>query len=177
MLNLLCISKEEAFGNKIFGMKWFQDGDSNTKFFHTIMNNKRRRLILKKIKKDDNTWIEGSDEIAKEAINFFESQFSKDDSHKDFSILNCLPCVINEEDNNILDALPTMAELKEAVFSLSADSAPGPDGTPLPRSFTHSCLILIPKTPNPQRFTDLRPISLSNFSSKIISKMLNTKTA
>ncbi|KAG5574502.1 hypothetical protein H5410_054636, partial [Solanum commersonii] len=88
---IMHIKKEEAFWKQKAGMKWFQDGDSNTKFFHTIMNNKRRRLVLKKIKKDDNTWIEGSDEIAKEAINFFESQFSKDDSHKDFSILNCLP--------------------------------------------------------------------------------------
>ncbi|WMV27386.1 hypothetical protein MTR67_020771 [Solanum verrucosum] len=138
---IMHIKKEEAFWKQKAGMKWFQDGDSNTKFFHTIMNNKRRRLVLKKIKKNDNTWIEGSDEIAKEAINFFESQFSKDDSHKDFSILNCLPCVINEEDNNIPDALPTMTELKEAVFSLSADSAPGPDG--LTGTFYQKCWDII----------------------------------
>lgn len=92
--------------------------------------------------------------------------------------------------------------MKEVVLSLSPSSAPGPDrmsgrfyhfcwdiisadlfnmvcdffaGTEIPKSLTHTCLILLPKVTSPQRFTDMRHISLSNFSYKIISKLLNSR--
>lgn len=38
--------------------------------------------------------------------------------------------------------------------------------------FTHTCLALIPKIESPSNFSELRPISLSNFSNKIVSKIL-----
>lgn len=50
-------------------------------------------------------------------------------------------------------------------------------GTQMPRSFTHTCLVMIPKVECPQEFTDLRPISLGKFSCKIISKLLNNRLA
>ena len=38
--------------------------------------------------------------------------------------------------------------------------------------FTHTCLALIPKIESPSNFSELRPISLSSFSNKIVSKIL-----
>lgn len=38
-----------------------------------------------------------------------------------------------------------------------------------------TCLILISKMDNPRAFTDLLPISLSNFSCKIISSLVNRR--
>lgn len=100
--------------------------------------------------------------------------------------------------------MPKIEEVKEVVYSLSLNSAPGPDGmsekfchscwdiisadilnmacdffagTQMPRSLTHKCLTLLPKVTSPQSFTEKRPISLSNFSCKIISKLLNTRLA
>ncbi|XP_060182379.1 uncharacterized protein LOC132612052 [Lycium barbarum] len=169
------VKKEEAFWRQKAGLKWITDGDANTKFFHSVINTKRRKMHMNKIKKDNDTWIEGEDNIASEAVKFFEDQFTFQDVDDGPAVLNCLPRVINDEDNNMLNDRPTLEELKNVVFSLSTDTAPGPDGNQLPRSFTHSFLILIPKTNNPQKFTEYRPISLSNFSCKIISKLLNTR--
>ncbi|XP_059292008.1 uncharacterized protein LOC132045445 [Lycium ferocissimum] len=45
-------------------------------------------------------------------------------------------------------------------------------GKNLTKFYTHTCLALIPKIDSPNSFSDLRPISLSNFSNKIISKIL-----
>lgn len=58
-------------------MKWFIEGDRNTKFFHNIVKGRRRRLELTKIQKADGTWAEGS-EVGEEAVKFYQDQFSSD---------------------------------------------------------------------------------------------------
>lgn len=45
-------------------------------------------------------------------------------------------------------------------------------GKNLSKFYSHTCLILIPKIDSPSNFSELRPISLSNFTCKIISKIL-----
>lgn len=109
---------------------------------------------------------------------------------------------VDDDDNQALGAIPTIDEVKKVVFSMSSNSSPGPDGisgnlfhhcwdiiaeylynvildffsgSELPRSFTHTYLVLIPKIDNLQQYTEFRPISLSNFTFEIISKLLNTR--
>lgn len=48
-------------------------------------------------------------------------------------------------------------------------------GKGLTKFFSHTCLVLIPKIDSPPSFSDFRPISLSNFSNKIISKILSLR--
>lgn len=99
----------------------------------------------------------------------------------------------------MLFELPDESEIKNAVFSLSADNTAGPygyngtffqhcseiikkdvvdfvlelfKGKELTRFYSHTCLVLIPKVESPTSFSELRPISLSNFTTKIISKIL-----
>ncbi|XP_026453688.1 uncharacterized protein LOC113355121 [Papaver somniferum] len=38
--------------------------------------------------------------------------------------------IISEEDNMFLDAIPSTAEIKEAVYGMDANNSPGPDGFP-----------------------------------------------
>lgn len=98
----------------------------------------------------------------------------------------------------ILDAV----EIKTAVFALQKDSSPGPDGfsgpfftatwhitgTSVIKAVQHFfCssklykatnayfVTLVPKTQSPSSFTDFRPISLLNFSYKIIAKILASR--
>lgn len=87
----------------------------------------------------------------------------------------------------------------EAIFSINVDSAPGPDSMtgmffqkfwdvigelvtqeiqavfekgalPLDWNFTYICLL--PKVPNPENMTDLRPISLCSVLYKVVSMIL-----
>jgi len=39
-----------------------------------------------------------------------------------------IPKLIDDTTNNILTMLPTMEEVKNVVFGLNSDGAPGPDG-------------------------------------------------
>ncbi|XP_019227829.1 PREDICTED: uncharacterized protein LOC109209105 [Nicotiana attenuata] len=193
---------EESIWKQKSGIKWFVEGEVNTKFFHSIVKGRRKRLALKKIRLSDGTWIEGDERIANEAISFFQKQFTREHIDSNFSILNCIPKVINEMDNAGLTTIPTMEELKAVVFSMSPSSAPGLDGlsgkfyhscwdiikddlllmindffagNQIPKAMTHTCLILIPKVDNPQAFNELRPIILGNFSCKIISSLMNQR--
>lgn len=51
------------------------------------------------------------------------------------------------------------------------------NGIPLPRSFTTSTIVLIPKTEAPKSWNEYRPINLCNVINKIFSKLLNNRIA
>ena len=98
--------------------------------------------------------------------------------------------------------MPSMDKLKEVVFSMNLNSAARPDGMNgyfyqkcwhiikndlmevvqaffsgqmIPKYFSHSCIVLLPKVNNPNKMTVFRPISLSNFTRKIISKLVSNR--
>lgn len=48
-------------------------------------------------------------------------------------------------------------------------------GNELPRFVTHTNLVLIPKKELPNSFHDLRPISLSNYINKVVSRVLHER--
>ncbi|XP_047264042.1 uncharacterized protein LOC124896540 [Capsicum annuum] len=103
---------EESYWQQKVGYDWFESGDRNTKFFHSIVKGRRNRLKVSRIMNDAGNWLEDEKLIADEAL-------------------------INEEENADLEAIPDEEELKKAVFSLNGDSACGPDG--LSGRFYQSC--------------------------------------
>ncbi|XP_060195363.1 uncharacterized protein LOC132624632 [Lycium barbarum] len=119
---------EEKFWRQKSGMLWFQDGDRNTKFFHAHVNGKRRKLQLQRIQDHPGTWLDTEEEIAQEAIRFFSDQFKEENIPTDFSMLDKIPKMVTEEQNQQLYEMPDEAEVKRAVFGLNGDSAGGPDG-------------------------------------------------
>ncbi|XP_075093700.1 uncharacterized protein LOC107827023 [Nicotiana tabacum] len=103
------------------------------------------------------------------------------------------------EDNDLLSKMVSGYEVREAIFDMSPASLAGPDGfnstfyhkcwsiiatdviefvksffngNNLTRFYSHTCLVLIPKVESPSTLAEFRPIGLSNFSAKIISKIL-----
>nr|XP_009784530.1 PREDICTED: uncharacterized protein LOC104232953 [Nicotiana sylvestris] len=128
-------------------MAWFKDGDRNTKLFHAHVNGKRRKLQLKSIQDMNRNWI-----------------------------LDQVPVMLNEVQNCEFTMQPTIEEVKKAVFGLNGDSAGDlMESMELPKFVTHTNLVLLPKKKDVQNFSDLRPISLSNFSNKIISRVIHER--
>ncbi|XP_059291115.1 uncharacterized protein LOC132044631, partial [Lycium ferocissimum] len=107
-----------------------------------------------------------------------------------------------KEENKMLSAVPTLEEVKKAVFELSGDSASGRDslngvfyhscweivsadvynvvkafwdGHKLLKAITHTNLVLLPKKNEVETFSAMRLISLSNFINKVISKVIHDK--
>ncbi|XP_070041197.1 uncharacterized protein [Nicotiana tomentosiformis] len=133
-------------------------------------------------------------------IGMQETLLKQKAQFRDHEILENRPCCIINEDNDTLTAIPDLDEIREEFFSMSADNSAGPDGynssffhkcwdiikndiknfvqvsgMSLTKFYSHTCLVLIPKVDSQSNFSNLRSISLSNFFSKIISKILSIR--
>uniref|UniRef100_A0A3Q7IXR0 Reverse transcriptase domain-containing protein n=1 Tax=Solanum lycopersicum TaxID=4081 RepID=A0A3Q7IXR0_SOLLC len=84
------LQREEEFWKQKAGMEWFKEGERNTKFFHTIVKGRRKRM-----------------------------RFTKQEDNEDFKLLKELPVVINDEMNEELQSMPTKEEVKRAVMGLN----------------------------------------------------------
>ena len=113
-------------------------------------------------------------------------------------VAKVIPSLVSMEENAALIAMPLFEDIKNAVFDMNADGAPGPDGFGGP-FFQHfwdivgvdvvnsvqdffytgtlipninaNILVLIPKVPGAASMGDFRPIALANFQFKIITKI------
>lgn len=107
--------------------KWFQKGDYNTKYFHCVLREKRRRLQLHRIKNSKGRWVEGDEKIAKTVINHFKKLSNLPQPVIKHNVLICIPRCLTDFDNVILSSIPDETEIKNVVFSLSVDSRVGPN--------------------------------------------------
>lgn len=148
----------------------------------------------------DGRWLEGRDEIASAAINFYQDLFTGGNLIIDLSIMSCIPRLISEEDNIMLLVEPTHEEVRNAIFYINLNNVVGLDsfnslffqqtwsiigddmvklvravfhGDQMPRFFISTCLLLIPKIDSPQAFSNFRPITLSNVTQKMVLKVMN----
>ncbi|XP_075076767.1 uncharacterized protein LOC142163385 [Nicotiana tabacum] len=119
---------EKEFWRQKAGMQWFQDGDRNTKFIHAHVKEKRKRLQLSRILDNNGNWLDSQQDMAREAMEFFQTQFSEERLPTNFDDIQHVPKMVSNEQNMLLWLEPTLEELKAANFGLNGDSASGPDG-------------------------------------------------
>ncbi|XP_019242127.1 PREDICTED: uncharacterized protein LOC109222200 [Nicotiana attenuata] len=183
-------------------MTWLAEGDRNTSFFHNHVNDKRKKLQLNGIKTGNGVWIDDQEQLSTTAVDFYQRQFTNEGDASDFSLLNNVPSMVTMDQNLELSRMPTNEEVRAAVFELAGESASGPNGftglfyqtcwdvigadihnmvlhfyggASLPKSITHTNLVLLPKKPRFETFSDLRPISLRNFINKVLSRVLHDR--
>ena len=120
-------------------LKWYQrskaqfilEGDSNTRYFHSLANGRHRKKRIHSLSQDEGV-IEGHEHlksyITKYYKNMFgepkEGNFSMDESQID-DITQ-----VSDEENAHLTAPFSEEEVKQAIFQMEHNKAPGPDGFP-----------------------------------------------
>ena len=190
---------EESFWFQRSKDKWLKCGDRNTKAFHASVQMARSRNAVDVL--EDKNGLLFQDDFAKGEIatNYFQELFSstKPTNFSDF-FDGFAPRVTEQMNKDLLSSVAD-DEIKQAVFSIKASSAPGPDGMSalffqkfwneiggyvikeVQEFFDHGCfdkewnfthLCLIPKIVKPSRMTDLRPISLCSVFYKVIAKIM-----
>ncbi|CAH9113266.1 unnamed protein product [Cuscuta europaea] len=141
-------------------------------------------------------------EIGKAASDFYSKLYSVSPPTVSDDVLHFIPSLVTDADNNMLMELPQEEEVKRAVWNLNLNGAPGPDGfngkffkkcwhivrsdllkvvqeffmgISIPKALSSILIVLIPKVPNPSSFGEFRPICISNFVSKVCTKVLTDR--
>ncbi|XP_049375739.1 uncharacterized protein LOC125840542 [Solanum verrucosum] len=57
-------------------LQWFKEGDCNTKYFHSLIRGRRRKLFIHKLIREDGEWMQGDDIIAEAACDHFQELFT-----------------------------------------------------------------------------------------------------
>ena len=193
-LNLL-----NSFWQNKFKHARFIEGDRNTAFFHRSAKIRDAQSYISLLK-DGTDILSNSEDIEAHVLSYFTNIFSVNSDYVENDLPNkYIPQIVTLEENAMLTAIPPADEVKRAVFDLSGDAAPGPDGYSghfyqcfwgivgedvvkstqyfflhnyIMPNLNSNLLILIPKVPGADKLDNFRPIALANFQFKIITKIL-----
>ena len=131
---------EEIIGYKTQGsilrskMKWYNDGERNTKYFHSLEKRHFNSKTIRSLKTESNTNISTDSEILTEAKNFYESfytsrighDFSNEGDNTFFSDVNDSKLSYNQKMS--CEGPLTLAECLESLKTMKAGKSPGTDG-------------------------------------------------
>ncbi|VFQ87851.1 unnamed protein product [Cuscuta campestris] len=201
---LLACKKEESYWSQKANIKWLAQGDASTKFFHSYVKGKRRRSSIKFITDSNGKQLFDQAEISNYIANHFEHSFTEKHRGNMQPIIQHIPNLITEVDNQLLVRFPSEDEIKGALWQLNPNSSAGLDGyngeffrhfwdiikedlisaiqefflgIPIPKAFGSTFITLIPKTEGAKNIGHYRPIALSSFFSKLISRILSNRLA
>ena len=108
-----------------------KEGDKNTAYFHAVANQRRRKKTINALEGPDGL-VEDTPGMLKLALEYYSTLFGSEPN-----LGLCLEDTfwqkeekVTAEENALLEADFSEAEVKEAVFGSYAEGAPGPDGLP-----------------------------------------------
>ncbi|XP_026419629.1 uncharacterized protein LOC113315582 [Papaver somniferum] len=183
-------------------INWIKEGSSNTGFFHTNLKIRQSKSLISELEDLNVNLVSDQKIIAETLVHHFKEKFQYQQTEEVDSLLEVIPNVVTEEDQQMLDAIPDAEEIKSTIFSMDPDSSPRPDGFSgcfyrdcwsiihhdviqavqfcwrrqfIPKGLNSNFLVLLPKTGGAKTPNQFRPIGLSNVSFKIFTKIINTR--
>ncbi|XP_060972563.1 uncharacterized protein LOC115717820 [Cannabis sativa] len=195
-------SKLESMCRQKSKETWLSLEDRNTRFFHAATVIRKRRNNIWAIKDKDGRVWKDKKHIPEVINSHFLELFTSLRSHIDQELEDLFVKRIDSSSNDNFASIPSYAEIKEVVFCLHLLKAPGPDrfsgcffrkywdvvgsnlcatvkeffssGSVHPK-LNNTFICLIPKVEFPMSVDQFRPISLCNFSYKVIEKILSNR--
>ena len=113
---------------------WIIQGDRNTKYFQTIVNQRRARNRITLLKREDGSNTNNIEEIENLLVKHFKDRFYEPNSYSFDSILENLSTIrfpkLSQQQVLQLDSPISNDEIEMVVFQLGAHKALGPVGIP-----------------------------------------------
>ena len=110
---------------------WLKGGDSNTDYFHKQSKARIFFNIVKELKGKDGKRMVDQEEIKDHVFQHFRDLYmdkEETDPLVQTDLLFGIPSLITEKDDKDLSKPIMEFEIKDVIWSLQADKAPGPDG-------------------------------------------------
>ena len=92
--------KEEAFWRQKARIKWLQDGDRNSRFFHAVVAERRAKSVIHRIRSSAGEWLTDEAQISAEAVDYFTSLFLAEPCPASWRTLEVIPKIISREQND-----------------------------------------------------------------------------
>lgn len=201
--NLKLLEQEELYWFQRSHETWLLKGDCNSAYFHKCANGRKRKNTILSLEKDGEV-IEGDDNLVKHASEYYSELFGpvpQNNIQLDSSLWNN-SYMVSESDNQNLCLPFSEAEIKEALFQMESNKAPGPDKIPI--EFYQKCcsivksdvvrlfddfhnnkidisrmnyeiITLLPKIKEANKIQQYRPICLLNCIYKLVTKVLTLR--
>ena len=177
-------------------------GDKNSGYFHDVTKGRRARNKLSMLETSEGLPLFDEQQIVTEIAKYFETIFISNGSDGAAIVAKALKPCISPTTNAALTSLPSVDDIKKALFAIHPDKAPGPDGFSacffqsnwtavgativteiqsffrsgiMPDSINTTHVRLIAKSQTAKVVSDFRPIALCNVYYKIISKLLSLR--
>lgn len=197
-------AERHFFGQKL-KTKHLIAADRGSKYFHALVKNKNRVNSINRVIDSSGNLTTSIEQVGAAFVEHFQNIFGHE--------RNRIPCcrevfslgnILTPEDCTNLIKPISDSEIKEAIFSMGDDKAPGPDGYSaaffkrnwelvghlvqdavqeffrfgrLLKQWNHTIIALIPKSDVAQSVSDFRHISCCNVVYKIITKILASRMA
>ncbi|KAJ9535818.1 hypothetical protein OSB04_un001029 [Centaurea solstitialis] len=190
---------EDSYLRQRAKVAWLKEGDRNTKFFHNVVKERKGRNFIRSIIGPDGSFVY-DDAVGNLFLNHFRGFLGM----KDPLVVPEMPSALFLNKISFADSLHmirpiTDLEIKNSLFQIGSDKAPGSDGYSskffkaawhivgmdvqvaihnffytgrLTKELNHTLLCFIPKIPNASRVLDFRPISCCSVLYKVISKII-----
>ncbi|KAL2923715.1 hypothetical protein RDABS01_015206 [Bienertia sinuspersici] len=183
-------------------IKWIQEGDANTRLFHRSLKAQRLKSNIHAFQDLNGNICNSLVQIANAFSQFYKQLIGSsemfDRIHVEQHIVDEGPTLRTDQKEEIMRAFNAQ-DVKEAIFSIDGDKAPGPDGFgasffkenwnivgPLIsdavldffkngrilKEINNTLISLIPKVQCPKDVSEFRPISCCNVIYKCITKLI-----
>ena len=199
--------QEEAFFKQKSRIRWLQEGDRNTKYFHHFVKKRQMHNRILSVTCDDGNILSEPSLVSNHIVSHFQNLFSASPPITRPLLSEIRPFVervLSEEQILFLARDITDVEIRNTMFSLAKGKAPGPDGFnvdfftsswdtvgpsvilaikdffregSLLKEVNSTILTLVPKIPNASSMSDYRPIACCNTVYKCVTKILANRIA
>ncbi|XP_020599171.1 uncharacterized protein LOC110038624 [Phalaenopsis equestris] len=122
------ITYHETFLKKKAAMTKFTEGDRNSSFFHVCINFKRKCNMILEIKNSEGIKLTKADDIALDAVNFFQQLFNTHPTIRTCIDANLFAEGFDYVSRLTLDQIPLEDEIRDALDSIDDDKTAGPNG-------------------------------------------------